>query len=141
MDKNDLIFCVDLIADCANFLSKQIFKIPCNCPVIINKRLKSTLANFITYKSDESVYFIEVSQKVLDRKDLCFLIDVLGHELCHWRLYTTGHKDQYRDGSELFESLIKMHGFHSSGDFDIDCYEPSSKVLSYEELFKEEFCL
>jgi len=104
MDKEEL-------KDRAKFFTRLIWGKELDCEVVVNKRLKSTLGQFVSYGNDRKPKRIEIANNILAENKF-FVIDTLIHELTHWYLHLID-KD-YRDGSKTFEDELRRIGVNST---------------------------
>jgi predicted SprT family Zn-dependent metalloprotease len=100
---------IDIINEKAKFYAKEIWDMEFNLPIIINPRLRSTLAQI--YYNDKIEF--NKNYKTLDEY---IVDDTLLHELCHW--YCNEVKIDHRDTSPPFEHELIRIGASSSRTLD-----------------------
>lgn len=98
---------IKLLNNKAVFYAMELWGKIFNLPVVVNKRLRSTLAWYIPNKS------IELSKEIINEKYT--LDDILIHELCHWYCHTNYKK--WDDYTKDFEDELNKVGASSSCKF------------------------
>jgi SprT-like protein len=106
MDKENIL---EELNNKAHFFTMQLWNKELNIPVVINKRLKSTLGQYCPNKT------IEISCRIL--KDVTLTIDTLLHELCHWYCHISNK--QWDDRTEDFEEELERIGASSTESTEI----------------------
>lgn len=79
-------------------------------PIIINRRLRSTMGAFI--RDEDSPHSIEISGNILKYGAKSAILDVLYHELIHYALFIRG--EPFRDGQVHFEAELRRYGVSST---------------------------
>ncbi|MCA1025717.1 SprT-like domain-containing protein [Cytobacillus kochii] len=101
---------VEELTDYAQNFLEEKYGMSLDIPIVINKRLRSTLGSFILTK--DKPHEIEMAGFLIEYGADDVIYDTLRHELIHYALFMQGR--QYRDGTLEFENELRKHNVGST---------------------------
>lgn len=122
MNNNQLQMSQHEIEVYAKQFLKEAYNMALNIPIVINGRLSSTLACYVTIGSgkNEKPIRIEISKKYLMYGNLEDIKQTIKHELIHHIMHLQGKP--FNDGHPEFEAELIKQGSHSTETVDFKMY-------------------